>query len=581
MEFPRKRAQVACNFCRHRKRKCDGQRPACAFCAGAGAQCEYQENPNEKSDTDLSADIVLRLDRLESLVKQQTDVISALSDRLLAITAKDNNQLAPNRSTKLHGDGVSHTPPMHSSFVGGTSVSIDSRVRYEHSDDPLLIPLGHQTPTGNLLGLERIRNLIGDYSQDFFLSLESERSLRPLAPQVPYSAILEKLNANRETTDFLIFSFCNYVYPHFPILERESLHEMFETFLQSSEGRTSSDALCLIFLALGEICSTAVNVYDTESQTESNGTEYFTHAYQILATEGLTLFSRDVKVPLTYFFGSIYFRYRGRALEAWEMIHAASSGVQLMFSYDDLAEFHFPRSGIEILVDGLPFPEFTNPTDRDGLVFLAMCSIRKLLNRIHNTLYAGKSETDSTNPQHHPMSVASLEALNVELNRQLKTWFDSLPESIKPDLQDPTPRDVQDGLLRSRYYAAKHILCRPSLVFAAQSRDIQLTGYLLENCKICVDSCRNFILTNVPFIKKRTHSTWLRLQALLAAVFVLSIAKATPSLAFLVPDFDEVIDEAIQCTEPWAQHHETADAILNIFKSIRRKLRFHVKFICA
>ncbi|KAJ5140272.1 hypothetical protein N7448_003680 [Penicillium atrosanguineum] len=551
MEFPRKRAQVACNFCRHR------------------------------SDTDLSADIVLRLDRLESLVKQQTDVISALSDRLLAITAKDNNQLAPNRSTKLHGDGVSHTPPMHSSFVGGTSVSIDSRVRYEHSDDPLLIPLGHQTPTGNLLGLERIRNLIGDYSQDFFLSLESERSLRPLAPQVPYSAILEKLNANRETTDFLIFSFCNYVYPHFPILERESLHEMFETFLQSSEGRTSSDALCLIFLALGEICSTAVNVYDTESQTESNGTEYFTHAYQILATEGLTLFSRDVKVPLTYFFGSIYFRYRGRALEAWEMIHAASSGVQLMFSYDDLAEFHFPRSGIEILVDGLPFPEFTNPTDRDGLVFLAMCSIRKLLNRIHNTLYAGKSETDSTNPQHHPMSVASLEALNVELNRQLKTWFDSLPESIKPDLQDPTPRDVQDGLLRSRYYAAKHILCRPSLVFAAQSRDIQLTGYLLENCKICVDSCRNFILTNVPFIKKRTHSTWLRLQALLAAVFVLSIAKATPSLAFLVPDFDEVIDEAIQCTEPWAQHHETADAILNIFKSIRRKLRFHVKFICA
>lgn len=63
---------------------------------------------------------------------------------------------------------------------------------------------------------------------------------------------------------------------------------------------------------------------------------------------------------------------------------------------------------------------------------------------------------------------------------------------------------------------------------------------------------------------------------LLAAVFVLSIAKGTPLLAFLVPDFDELIDKAIQCTEPWAQYHETADAILNIFKTIRRKLRFHV-----
>lgn len=180
---------------------------------------------------------------------------------------------------------------------------------------------------------------------------------------------------------------------------------------------------------------------------------------------------------------------------------------------DDLAEFHFPRSGIEILVDGLPFPEFTDLTDRNGLVFLALCSIRKLLNRIHNTMYAGKLETDSSKPQHHPISVASLETLNIELSRQLKTWFNSLPESIKPNLQDPISRNVHDGLLRSRYYAAKHILCRPSLVFAAQSRDIQLPGYLIENCKICVDSCRNFILTTIPLVKKRTHSTWLRLQA--------------------------------------------------------------------
>ncbi|KAJ5677726.1 transcriptional regulator family: Fungal Specific TF [Penicillium maclennaniae] len=635
MEFPRKRAQVACNFCRHRGSVMGRDPHARSALArtlnvyirrtpmrsitSSGSLLAHLAKECDRLDADLPAEIVLRLDRLESLVKQQTNVISALSDHLLAFTDRDHNPLAPSRSTILHRDGVSHASPLHKSRASHTMASIDSRMRYEYNNDPFLIPLGHQTPTGNL-------NLIGDYSQDFFLFLESERSLRPLAPQVPYSAILAKLTANRETTDFLISSFCNYVHLHFPILELESLHEMIETFLQSSEGRTSSDALCLIILALGEICSTTVNVYDTESQTDSNGTECFAHAYQILATEGLTLFSRDVKVPLAYFFGSIYFRYRGRALEAWKMIHAASSGVQLMFSYlrgrtipqeqrdllirlcwscyvlewylfclcsklpivliiqtssDDLAEFHFPRSGIEILVDGLPFPEFTDLTDRNSLVFLAMCSIRKLLNRIHNTIYAGKIETDPSKSQHHPVSVASLETLNIELSRQLKTWFDSLPESIKPNLQDPNPRDVHDRLLRLRYYAAKHILYRPSLVFAAQSKEIQLTAYLIENCKICVDSCRKFILTTVPFIKKRTHGTGLRLQALLAAVFVLSIAKATPSLAFLVPDFDAVIEEAIQSTELWAQYHETADTILNIFKSIRRKLRFHVEYICA
>lgn len=184
-------------------------------------------------------------------------------------------------------------------------------------------------------------------------------------------------------------------------------------------------------------------------------------------------------------------------------------------SSDDLAEFHFPRSGIEILVEGLPFPEFTEPTDRNGLIFLAMCSIRKLLNRIHSTMYANKPETDGplSSKPNNPPSVVSLEALNIELSRQLKAWFDSLPESIKPNLQDPNPRDLRDSQLRSRYYAAKHILGRPCLVFAAQSKDVRLTKYLMDNCEICVDSCRSFALATVHLLHRRTHSIWLRLQA--------------------------------------------------------------------
>lgn len=51
------------------------------------------------------------------------------------------------------------------------------------------------------------------------------------------------------------------------------------------------------------------------------------------------------------------------------------------------------------------------------------------------------------------------------------------------------------------------------------------------------------------------------------------MARSTPSLAFLVPDFEATIAVAIECTEPWARNQETVDAILNIFKSIRQKLR--------
>lgn len=42
MTYPRKRAVAACLRCRARKTKCDNQRPSCGFCAGVGAECQYE-----------------------------------------------------------------------------------------------------------------------------------------------------------------------------------------------------------------------------------------------------------------------------------------------------------------------------------------------------------------------------------------------------------------------------------------------------------------------------------------------------------------------------------------------------------
>lgn len=174
-------------------------------------------------------------------------------------------------------------------------------------------------------------------------------------------------------------------------------------------------------------------------------------------------------------------------------------------------------------MNGLPFPEFTDPNERDSLVFLAMCSIRKLLNRIHNTMYSAEianSEESglrgtyiNTGHLSYEPSIASLEAVNIELSRQLKAWFDSLPESIKPNLHDPVPRDLQDSQIRTRYYAAKHIICRPCLVFAAVSRQVHLSEFVKANCEACIDSCRKFLHATIPLLGRKTHATWLRLQA--------------------------------------------------------------------
>lgn len=181
---------------------------------------------------------------------------------------------------------------------------------------------------------------------------------------------------------------------------------------------------------------------------------------------------------------------------------------------DDLAEFHFPHSGIEILIDRLPFPE----SDRNTLVFLSMCSIRKILNRIHSTMYTSKfletqKQTNSTIHHRQQQSVTSLESINVELHRQIDTWFESLPDSIRPDPRNLDPGDLQQSQLLTRFYAAKHIICRPYLIYAAQQPSSQLSGFVMTNCEICVDNCRKFIQGTVPLLQRRTPSTWLRLQA--------------------------------------------------------------------
>lgn len=64
---------------------------------------------------------------------------------------------------------------------------------------------------------------------------------------------------------------------------------------------------------------------------------------------------------------------------------------------------------------------------------------------------------------------------------------------------------------------------------------------------------------------------------MLAAIFTLSTAKTTPALEALVPDFDELVKEAIQCIEPWAGHCEAADTVISMLKTIRQKVRVIVR----
>lgn len=197
-------------------------------------------------------------------------------------------------------------------------------------------------------------------------------------------------------------------------------------------------------------------------------------------------------------------------------------------SSDTLADFHMPHSGIEIAIDRIQLPRFGNRSDREGLMFLAQCSIRRLLNRIHNAVYAATSRavSDPSSPSsiaelgtdHQDSafsSIASLECIMSELSRQLDTWFYSLPDIIKPDLTTNIPVDTQEAWLRLRYWSARHIIYRPCLIYATTPTEGQkhMPAFVYESSKICIEGCRNYVQTARYLFSRRSQYLWMAMQA--------------------------------------------------------------------
>ncbi|CAG8033220.1 unnamed protein product [Penicillium salamii] len=568
VEYPRKRASIACNFCRHRVQ-------------------------------DVPAEILHRLNNLEALLEQQKDAIAQLTAQVASSptsTQYSNPSCSP--QPRYWDPSENHRSPI--GFPPQQSRAYEV---------PFAIPLGHHTPTGSFFALDRIKNLIGEYPHDFFFRLEVKRpfdDFKGLGTPQSFDQI-EPYRLQPHVIHPLVVQFLEHVHPFFPIIEETSVHALFDTFPASPKANVRT-SLCLIILALGKVSLNSTTIFDIEAERGHSGVEYFASAWVNLSQGPQPDFSVDHMLPVALFYGSLYLRYIGRPLQAWQLIKRASDSVQFMITQlqatktqeqrdillrtawgcyilecDDLAEFHhLSRSGIEIVVEQLGFPGFSisNNGSKSREVFLAMCSIRTILNRVQESSHSIPTQhanDATTSPQRH--SIGSLEKICGEFDRQLETWFNYLPKAIKPNLDVAiAPDDPYDSYIRARYFATEHIICRPSLFLAAQSTTA-LPVYIFENCQKCVHSCREFIMATTYLLQKRTHSNWPRMQALLAAVFTLSIAKTTPSLEALVHDFDEIAKEAIQSIEPWARHFETADTIMGMMKTIRQKLRVSIQTI--
>ncbi|KAH7127614.1 hypothetical protein EDB81DRAFT_145494 [Dactylonectria macrodidyma] len=659
MNYPRRRAPIACNFCRQRKRKCNGQKPACSLCSAAGITCDYQDGlgpvtfhqdqapadeegspremqnvlvPGRRSQSPPSTaatttELLRRIEELESLVKKQ-DSNPATIHTVTNIPPHDTHtdmslpQLDQNDSLAFLASMIDPPDVFPSSFP----MTIPPALEYSGFDrfdwpqpnsdateeEPLTIPIGHLTPTSSLFSLEPIQKLIGEYPEDFFFQIESTREFVPDVVNGSFHDALTLLNLDKAHMDTLLSAFFTEIHPHFPIIDQSHFMAFFESTMSSAEDETDT-ALCLTILALGRLACNR-QACSPGNYTGDDGVDYSSLAYRTLTARWITSFGSDLSLALGLVYLAIYLCYLERPLHAWRLIHMASTKLQLIVSRlptdplsheetdclsrlcwtcfliecDSLAEFHLPRSGIELIIDRMPFPRFTDPSSRDSLSFLAICSIRRLLNRIHRAIYScHPSSTQSislsspgmwhgTSKQPHPLfTVNFLGSVCAELTRQLDVWYESLPDIIKPDLSRALPSNMHDGWLRLRYWSARHIICRPCLVYAAGAAEQgELPAHVMEYSERCIESCRQYILTASYVLMERTQYTWMTIQASLACAFVIAIASGSPLLNSLVPDSGDLLKKVIAATQRWASPGSSGESIGWILNAIFQKQRF-------
>ncbi|CZR63779.1 uncharacterized protein PAC_13676 [Phialocephala subalpina] len=549
-----------------RKRKCDAKRPRCTNCVEAEADCQYDDLPVQRIEGSGSREILNRLQDIESLLERQTENVAALSAEIqsrpsraefagaLSATSpmSHNSHTSPNMGSPMatHSNGVGMTPrPWHQNGLRSDVAEAP----------PLTIPVKHNTSSSYLLCLPQMKALIGEYPNDLFFLLESRNQLPPELTFDGWDAPLSEVHINKEVTDYLVTAFFAEAYACHPILDRDTFHAIYSRFLEVGIDSGVESALCLVVFALGSAALTPQRVDGSASfGTRPPGMEYIQSALPILIALSSWSFSWNILLPQALVLASIYFAYIVRPLQSWRLIYSASTVLQFKLSRfnpqeddassrdtilrlfwscfliecDRLAELELPQSGLQQLIDETNLPDCSNLNPLESTCYLAEISIRRLLNRIHNSLYPRTSTLSSTSLSVSDVfsgrNLSTAMTICDELHRQLELWYESIPEPFRPTLEiDPLVND-RETVLR---ISTTKILRRPS------------------------------------------QYTWTFSLSSLGAIVVLTLSSLCPSLKHLVPDIGELQSLVIQNIKPWASLNSSLDAIISIIQEMQRKQR--------
>lgn len=512
--------------------RCDGNNP-CGNCTTSAVDCLYGSEPLHKAKSDVILETVLRLE----------DQIAHLSTQLTAHPEPTPAASTPSPSTTV----AVRTP---SSMTGARQLIFNLQHDKNESLDNAILSAQHTSTTESVLTwpcFDAFPNLHKQYQSIFALEqLRPKYGAEGLAQQLPDQSAEEVHRAVRSFQDTINFSY--------PTATSEQLANVSNRIIEGNLNDSIEWSQALLIMALG-YASQVVQTVDWRNGMVNvdhrwlANSRALAHTYFELYLRQLSNVHLEVSTMATQclFFTALFFAYLQRPLQAYSYVSMTANKCRLLLAYkstntsndteclrsifwscfilesDYIAELAaLPQTGISHIESTVPFPGNVQSAAHDvndshsSLYFLACVSMRRLLNRVHDLLYAPETGV-AFNDTRFPHVV-------LELDSQLSSWRAHLPQSFRFTIDTLPTTSQQGGFLRQRYLTCRAVIYRPYLnqVLSRTLTGDSVTETMLDKAQICLDMCLYHILNLRGFSQTVMIDTW---------ICALSCVSPTPHLS--------------------------------------------------
>jgi Fungal specific transcription factor domain len=180
-------------------------------------------------------------------------------------------------------------------------------------NEPLVIPSHHSTAANRMLTIKSIQDLVGTFDPDYFMKLEAKNPFILAEGSSSDNSDYFSLQRYSKTPSY-VENFFNSVHPHFPILDKSTFMDAYNSGL---DGKMS--IIGHLVIALGAF------IVDPALSGRM-----FHRTFSKVSTDMKWSFSSTIEDVQISLLCAIYFAYSVRPLESWEMVYDAAIAVQFL-----------------------------------------------------------------------------------------------------------------------------------------------------------------------------------------------------------------------------------------------------------